>query len=99
MRQRMSNALEIRSSESGHGVCCTKCGHRLGPAGEPWKTAAHLAEDSMRGSGGVTYTTGHEVVLRRFTCPECGALLDTETALRGDPFLNDVIFVKEAGGT
>ena len=31
------------------------------------------------------------VRLRRFVCPGCGALLDTETALAGDPFLDDVV--------
>ena len=35
--------------------------------------------------------TAPEVLLRRFYCPGCGALLDSETTLPGDPFLNDVV--------
>jgi acetone carboxylase gamma subunit len=33
------------------------------------------------------------VVLRLFACPHCGHLLDTETALPDDPFLEDVVAV------
>ncbi|MDB5999601.1 MAG: Acetone carboxylase gamma subunit, partial [Rhizobacter sp.] len=33
------------------------------------------------------------VVLRRFSCPQCGGLLDTETAMPDDPFLDDVLDV------
>ena len=33
------------------------------------------------------------VVLRRFCCPRCGHLLDTETALPDDPFLEDLVKV------
>ena len=47
----------------------------------------------MAGLGGAAYTTGETVVLRRFFCPQCSALLDTETALVGDPYLDDVLFV------
>jgi len=32
-----------------------------------------------------------DVVIRQFCCPACGALLDSETALPGDPFLEDVV--------
>jgi acetone carboxylase gamma subunit len=34
-------------------------------------------------------------MLRQFCCPACGALLDTETALPGDPFLDDVVVVRD----
>ena len=46
----------------------------------------------MRGAAGVPYSGGERVVLRRFACPACGALLDSETALPEDPFLDDVLF-------
>ena len=46
----------------------------------------------MRGAAGIPYSGGERVVLRRFACPGCGALLDSETALPEDPFLNDVLF-------
>ena len=43
------------------------------------------------GAAGESYAAGEQVLLRRFFCPGCGALLDTETALPGDPFLNDIV--------
>ncbi|MEE8173002.1 MAG: acetone carboxylase subunit gamma [Alphaproteobacteria bacterium] len=45
----------------------------------------------MKGAGGEAYSAGDQVLLRRFHCPGCGALLDTETALPDDPFLNDEV--------
>ena len=42
--------------------------------------------------GGAEQHVCNRVVLRRFACPGCGALLDSETALPEDPFLNDILF-------
>lgn len=72
-------------------INCRACGHDFGPAGQPWKAAARLVERPMAGAGGIAYTAREEVLLRRFCCPGCGALLDTETALPGDAFLDDVV--------
>ena len=88
MSRRLSATLEI---EAGH-IRCRKCARALGPGGEPWKHRAALVETPMRGAAGVPYGGGGEaVLLRRFACPGCGTLLDTETALPGDPFLDDVV--------
>ena len=84
---RLSEAL-VSSDDRIH---CGACGHEMGPAGKPWKAAARLDERPMAGAGGVAYSAGEAVRLRRFFCPGCGALLDTETALQGDPFLDDVV--------
>jgi len=72
-------------------VRCRACGHDLAQAGTPWKAAARLVERPMKGAGGKAYSAGAAVRLRQFCCPNCGALLDTETALAGDPFLDDVV--------
>ena len=37
------------------------------------------------------YTTNNTFLLREFVCPGCGALLDSEIALPGDPFLEDIV--------
>jgi acetone carboxylase gamma subunit len=42
---------------------------------------------------GASLTAQADVVLRKFGCPSCGALLDTETAMPEDPFLDDVLDV------
>ena len=91
-RQRMSETLAILSTPAEQSVCCQACGHRLGPAGVPWKSKALLDEAPVEKEAGPLHVTEGDVVLRRFLCPGCGVLLDTETALRSDPFLNDVLF-------
>lgn len=58
----------------------------------PWKLKASLRERPVRDLGGV-HVSPEQVVIREFFCPSCRALLDTETALKGDPFLDDVVFL------
>lgn len=93
MSIRMSPTLEIAAGDSGPVVHCSGCGHALGAAGAPWKQAAELVETQINKLPQATYSTSDDVVLRRFHCPGCGRLLDAETAVRGDPFLGDVLFV------
>ena len=88
----MSTRISATLILNGKGeVACTACGHGLAAVGEAWKPAARLNERPMRGVAGAPYTTGEKVLLRQFYCPGCGALLDTESALPGDPFLNDLV--------
>lgn len=88
MSQRISATLVL----NGNGkVACAACSEALVPKGTAWKPAARLEEKPMQGVAGAPYTTGKDVLLRQFYCPACGALLDTESALPGDPFLNDVV--------
>ncbi len=77
--------------DDGANIACMACGYALGPAGEPWKQAALLDQRPMRNIAGGAYTNAERVLLRRLFCPGCGALLDTEVALEGDPFLNDAV--------
>ena len=83
--------LEVRSTAEGERIACRSCGHALAPAGQPWKRHAVLRELSMNGAGGKAYTGAHEAMLRQFGCPGCGALLDSEMALPGEPFLDDIV--------
>jgi acetone carboxylase gamma subunit len=46
---------------------------------------------SMTGAGGKAYTGEPASMLRQFGCPGCGALLDSEMALPGEPFLDDIV--------
>ena len=87
---RISATLVVNDERA---IACMACGHALGPAGEPWKEAARLDEGPMQGAGGAPYSNAERVLLRRFFCPGCGALLDTESALAGDPFLTDIVRV------
>ena len=88
MTRRVSSTLHVEGGE----IRFSACDRVIAQAGAPWKQAASLSETPMRGAAGVPYSGGERVVLRRFACPGCGALLDSETALPEDPFLNDVLF-------
>ena len=84
------NGTEPVPVTSAH-VSCKHCGQALAGTGNDWKDAASVQETPLQALGG-PYSSGGEAVLRSFGCPACGILLDTETAMRGDPFLHDRVF-------
>lgn len=83
---RISESLVVAKGK----VSCVQCGHALARAGTPWKSHAALKTQPVRSLPGAAVAVDERVVLRQFSCPSCGALLDTETALPEDPFLDDV---------
>ena len=87
-RTRLSPTL---SRQAGR-IVCTHCSHDLGPAGEPWKQNARLSTHPVAEMPGAGSGIHKSVVLRRFACPSCAALLDSEVAMPEDPFLDDVVF-------
>jgi acetone carboxylase gamma subunit len=91
MTRSISIGLVVRPGETGDIIACRGCGHTLAPANTPWKPHAAMEETSMSGAGGKAYTGAPEALLRRFRCPGCGALLDSEMALPGEPFLDDIV--------
>lgn len=87
----ISPTLEIRNTASGERICCRDCGLHLAASGTAWKPASivhelptdefcHKADSNMAAT-----------ILRLFICPGCGALLDSETALPNEPFLEDIV--------
>jgi acetone carboxylase gamma subunit len=75
-----------------HGqICCAACSAPLAPANTAWKKSAALSTVPVAALPGAGSNVGPRVVLRFFACPHCGHLLDTETALPEDPFLEDVV--------
>jgi acetone carboxylase gamma subunit len=87
MKKRISESLFAENGKIG----CVSCAHALGPSGTSWKTAASLSTVPVKTLPGAGSNVEPRVVLRRFACPQCGHLLDTETALPEDPFLEDVV--------
>jgi acetone carboxylase gamma subunit len=87
MKVRQSSTLTINNGFT----CCTKCLAEIGPAGKPWKQSAALTITKVCNIPGSTSSTHPQVELRHFSCPNCSALLDSETALPEDPFLDDVL--------
>lgn len=86
-RRRLSPTL---SQEAGR-IICTSCSHELGAAGQPWKHKARLSVQPVRDLPGAGSGVHPDVTLRRFSCPGCGCLLDSEVALPDDPFLDDIV--------
>ncbi len=78
---------------AGAPVTCKHCGENPAEGDNNWKESACLQETAMQTLGG-PYASGGEVLLRSFSCPDCGALLETETAMTGDPYLHDQIFIR-----
>ncbi len=87
MKKRISETLFVQDGK----ICCAACAHPLGSAGTGWKMAAALSTVPVRTLPGAGSNVEPRVVLRRFACPRCGHLLDTETALPEDPFLEDIV--------
>lgn len=93
MSAALSGSLAIVDTDGGKKIACQSCERPLVAPGNPWKPEAVVRELPMHGVGGEAYASADHVVLRQFYCPGCGALLDSETAMSDDPFLNDVINV------
>ncbi len=72
-------------------ICCVRCGHALAPMGASWKKRAALSTVSLSQIPGASPGLSTAVVLRQFACPKCLTVLDSETALPDDPFLEDVV--------
>ena len=95
MRTRISGSL---FAENGH-MCCVSCTKSLASANENWKGKVALSVIPVSGLPGTGHNVESRVVLRRFSCPHCGRLLDTETALPEDPYLEDFVEVRNVRQT
>lgn len=84
--RRISQTLVI----DGGNTACAECRTALARTGMPWKPHAVLKTQPVGALPGAGSAIEERVVLRLFSCPACGSLLDTETALPEDPFLEDL---------
>jgi acetone carboxylase gamma subunit len=89
MRTRIASSLYAEGGQ----ICCSACSAPLAPANASWKREAALSTVPVSTLPGAGSNIEPRVVLRHFSCPRCGHLLDTETALPEDPFLEDVVKV------
>ena len=92
---RISQTLIAVDKEDGTYVCCVACSEPLAELGSDphWKHRSKVAEQLCSGLPGWSSSVHPDLMLRQFVCPSCGHLLDSETALPGDPFLYDRIEV------
>jgi acetone carboxylase gamma subunit len=89
MKQRISASLY---TENGR-ICCASCCGAVAATNESWKSKVRLSSIPVKALPGSGRNVESGVLLRRFLCSHCGHLLDTETALPEDPFLEDVVKV------
>ena len=93
MSPRVSETLNIRTMPEGVRICCRSCAHALAPAGHAWKPSSVIHEMSTDAAVGADSMEGAATILRLFICPSCRAVLDSETALPGEPFLDDLVSI------
>jgi N-methylhydantoinase B len=86
----VSEALAVAGEGAERHFECLRCGGSLGAAAANYKLSAKIEEaplsDANRYIGDPARYVDEEMVFRRFFCPGCGVLLDTEVArLRDEP--------------
>lgn len=79
--------------EAGTGLKCRSCDELLCDEEQEWKSQVKLDERPLAEVAGDAYSgTSEDIMFRQFYCPSCGTLLDSEVALKGDPFLIDLVW-------
>jgi acetone carboxylase gamma subunit len=90
--------IAVRAEGGVNYHSCVKCSTELGSLAQNYKlhcvrrdATAHEATPSAFEPGRFVDSTP---VFRQFFCPGCGALVENELAVEGDPVLRD-IFIQE----
>lgn len=93
MSVRISPTLNMQDNAGQKSVCCSGCGTALADAQAHWKDHVPVKRTKVAGLTGWSGSVHPDLELREFSCPSCGQLLDSETALSTDPYLYDVVHV------
>jgi len=90
----VSEAVELVEENGERRYRCLRCNESLGPVGANYKLTALVEEselsDANRYIGDPARYVDEKMVFRRFYCPGCAVLLDTEVARAQDPPLQDI---------
>jgi N-methylhydantoinase B len=90
----VSEALELVGSGGDRTYRCLRCEQTLGGVDSNYKLSAKIEESPLteanRYIGDPSRYVDVEMVFRRYYCPGCGVLLDTEVARLEDPPLWDI---------
>jgi N-methylhydantoinase B len=73
----------VRYDSTRDAALCAACERELAPLRENWKLRAVVQTQPLRALGPLMLS--ERFVLRSYSCPGCGALLDTEMTLPSDP--------------
>lgn len=87
----LGGSLRAYSSD-GHLFTGCECGRVFAPFGRSYKRGLALLEGPIQEAGPAVnpYGVGGPFVFRRFVCPACGRVLETEVARPDDPVLDDI---------
>ncbi len=90
----MTDNLAIRAEDDGPHHACVKCDVDLGPTRDNYKdrciVESHNVTDAVPLAGDPARYIDATPEFRQFFCPGCGALIENEIALSGDPVLRDI---------
>jgi N-methylhydantoinase B len=87
---RLAASVDVRAAAGGAYAACAGCETVLAAVSAGWKDAAAVLEDPVSEAG--PHREAEKFRLRRFVCPACGQLLDTEIARPEDPYLRSRLF-------
>jgi len=86
--------LHARRDERGAFWACAKCSADLGALDENYKLGCNREDRHISASnpliGEPRDFINDDVEFRQFSCPGCGALIENEVAVAGDPVLRDI---------
>lgn len=90
----VSETLDVVGEGAGRSFSCRRCEHSLGPVAENFKLTALIEQaplsEANRHVGDPARYVDEKMVFRRFYCPGCGTLIDTEVARERDAPLMDI---------
>lgn len=90
----VSDALELVQDGGERRFRCLRCGESLGAATNNYKLTALIEQSPVTEAnphvGDPSRYVDEPLVWRRFYCPGCGVVLDTEVARAQDPPLWDI---------
>lgn len=86
--------IKSEKKDSDGDLKCRSCHTVLCGSEQEWKENVKLDERSLKEIAGEAYSsTDQDVLYRQFFCPGCGGLLDSEIALKGEPYLKDRVWI------
>lgn len=90
----VTEALEVVDGPDGREFRCLRCGQGLGAAAENYKLSCVLEETGVAEGnphiGDPRRYVDADLVLRRYYCPGCAVLMETEVAQAQDAPLWDI---------
>jgi N-methylhydantoinase B len=86
----LADMVEVRAGGDGRFAACSGCETVLTSLAEDWKNTTEVLSDPTPDAG--PNRRAEAFRLRRFVCPSCGALLDTEIARPEDPHLSSRLY-------